>query len=260
MHPLNYFLIDLDGTLILGNRVLEGAIEFLKELRIRRKKFLILTNNSSRSTTGYVRLLRKLGLPVTKEEIFTSGKATALFMKEKGIKEAYILGTNSTIREFLSVGIKYNPESSNLVVAFDTTLNFKKLCRAVKILQNKKGTYIATHPDNICPVEDGFIPDVGSFIALIKESTGREPDHIPGKPNYYFYNKAIELLGAKPEETAIIGDRLTTDIKTGKDFGITSILVLTGETTIQDVENSMIKPDYVFKNLFEVNNFLRSGV
>jgi len=255
---LNYFLLDLDGTLILGNSVLNGAIEFIRELNNRKKKFLILTNNSSKSSSSYLKFLRKLGFPISSKNIFTSGRATAIFLKEKGIKEAYIVGTRSTIKEFESIGVKFNAESENLVLTFDTTLNFKKLEKATKILRNKRGVYIATHPDNICPVENGFIPDVGSFIALLKEATGRVPDFIPGKPSKYFFTKAMDLINALPEETAIIGDRLTTDIKTGKDFGITSMLVLTGETTRDDLKASEIKPDFVFENLTNLLKFLRS--
>ncbi|MDI6850752.1 MAG: HAD-IIA family hydrolase [bacterium] len=256
MKKFNYFLIDLDGTLILGKRVLDGAIELLQELKSHGKKFLILTNNSSKSSFAYLRFLRQLGLPVGSENIFTSGKATAMYLKEMGIKEAYIIGTKSTIREFETYGIKFNLKSRNLVLAFDTTLNFKKLEKATEILKNKKGVYIATHPDNICPIENGFIPDVGSFIALLKEATGQIPDFIPGKPSRYFFTKAMDLMNAFPEETAIIGDRLTTDIKTGKDFGITSMLVLTGETKREDLERSEIKPDFIFENLTDLLKFL----
>ncbi len=258
MKKLNYFLLDLDGTLILGKKVLSGAIEFLEELKKERKKFIILTNNSSKSSTAYLRFLRKLGFPVNPENILTSGMATALFLKERKVKEAYIVGTKSTIREFESLGISFNPQSKNLVLTFDPTLNFKKLEKATEILRKKEGVYVATHPDNICPIEEGFIPDVGSFIALLKEATGKVPDFIPGKPSKYFFEKAMALLQAVPEETAIVGDRLTTDIKTGKDFGITSIMVLTGETTRKDLENSEIKPDLVFENLTELTEFLRS--
>jgi len=255
---LKYFLVDLDGTLILGKRVIEGALEFINFLKKGGRNFLILTNNSSKSTQGYRRFLHVLGLPVEERHIFTSGKATALFLKKKGIRDAYIIGTKSTVAEFEKNGIIHSEESSNVVLTFDTTLNFQKLAKAAKILQNRKGLYVATHPDNICPVEDGFIPDVGSFIALLKEATGRKPDYIPGKPNSFFYREAMKLLGAKREETAIVGDRLSTDIKIGKNFGITSILVLTGETTQKDLLQSKIKPDFVFKDLKEVIGFLEA--
>ncbi len=258
MRRLNYFLLDLDGTLILGNRVLEGAVEFISELLQMGKKFLILTNNSSRSTLGYARFLRAKGFPITTKHVFTSGKATAIYLKEKKIKDAYILGTSSVLREFLSYGIKYSPRSANLVLTYDTTLNFGKISHAARILQRGTGIYVASHPDNVCPVEDGFVPDVGSFIALLKEATGKEPDFIPGKPSQYFFSRAMEIMGAREEETAIIGDRLSTDIKTGIDFGITSILLLTGETSLEDLRSSQIRPDMVFRNLRELLAYLRN--
>ncbi len=256
MKNINYFLIDLDGTLVLGEKVLPGAIEFLNFLEKSNKKFLILTNNSSRSTFGYLKHLKKKGFNLKKSHIFTSGAATAMYLLENNIREAFILGTKSTLREFEKMGIKNNPESPNLVVTFDTTINFQKLALATLKLMLKKGIYIASHPDNVCPVENGFIPDVGAIIAFLKEATGAQPDFIPGKPNEYFYKKAMESLAAKKEETAIIGDRISTDIKTGRDFGITSILVLTGETSKEDLKNSPIKPDLVFDNLLELQKFL----
>lgn len=233
-----------------------GAVEFLNFLIKSNKKFLILTNNSSRSTSGYLKFLKKKGFNLKKSHIFTSGLATAMYLLEKNVREAFIVGTKSTLKEFERMGIKNNPESPNLVLTFDTTLNFQKLSLATIKLMPKKGLYIASHPDNVCPVETGFIPDVGSFIAFLREATGALPDFIPGKPNEYFYKKAMESIGAKREETAIIGDRISTDIKTGRDFGITSILVLTGETRKEDLENSSIKPDLVFDNLIELRKFL----
>lgn len=256
MRKFNYFLLDLDGTLILGNRVLKGARSFIKFLKSSNKKFLILTNNSSRSTCEYVKLLKSKGLDINRNEIFTSGLATAIYLKESGVKEAYILGTRSVIKEFREFGITHRPNSKNLILTFDTTLDFRKLSKATKILLSSDGRYVATHPDNVCPVEDGFIPDVGAMIAFFKEATGRLPDFIPGKPSYYFYEKAMEILNAVKEETVIIGDRLSTDIKTGLDFGITSILVLTGETTFNDLHESNLRPDFVFNDLVEVRKFL----
>ncbi|MEO0258850.1 MAG: HAD-IIA family hydrolase [candidate division WOR-3 bacterium] len=256
MKRFSYFLLDLDGTLILGNRALKGARSFIKFLKSNNKKFLILTNNSSRSTAEYARLLKRKGFDINENEIFTSGLATAIYSKEVGLKDAYILGTKSVIDEFREFGISHNSKSKNLILTFDTTLNFRKLSKATKILLNSGGKYIASHPDNVCPVEDGFIPDVGAMIAFFKEATGRSPDFIPGKPSYYFYKKAMELLNAVKEETIIIGDRLSTDIKTGLDFGITSILVLTGETTIYDLRESNLQPDFVFNDLVEVRRFL----
>jgi len=248
---INYLLLDLDGTLILGNRVLKGAVDFVSELIHHKKKFLILTNNSSRSSKEYLKFMRTKGFPVELKHIFTSGKATCLFLKEKNIKDAYILGTPGVIREFASYGVTFNPESANLVVTFDTSLNYRKLEVATKILLKRKGIFVATHPDNVCPVEDGFIPDVGAFLALLREATGRVPDAIPGKPNEYFFQKAMEMMNAKKEETAIVGDRITTDIKTGRDFGITSILLLTGETRQEDLDVAPVKPDLVFRDLTE---------
>lgn len=251
------FLLDMDGTFYLGDRVLEGSMEFLDAVERTGRKYLFLTNNSSRSVKHYVEKLHRLGLDVGEEKILTSGQAAAQYLlREHPGKRVYLLGNPSLAQEMRAYGIALEEEDPDLVlVGFDTTLDYAKMCRVCDLVRAGL-PYVATHPDFNCPTETGFIPDIGAIMAFIEASTGRRADVVIGKPHGEIVRAAQERLGLAPGEMAMVGDRLYTDVRTGVDHGLCAILVLSGEGTLADIETMHIEPDLIFSRLGDMIPYL----
>ncbi len=252
------FLLDMDGTFYLGDRLLEGALRFIDLLRQQGKAFIFLTNNSSKHRRQYAEKISRLGLPVGEEAVLTSGEATALYLREShpGAR-IFLAGTPSLEEEFRQHGFQLVQSDPQLVVlGFDTTLTYQKLWDLCDFVRAGL-PYIATHPDFNCPTETGYMPDVGAMIAFINASTGRLPDLVVGKPNRLIVEAAAVKLKLKVEQLAMIGDRLYTDIALGESSGITTILVLSGEARLEDLRDSPFKPDYTFDNLAGVADWLQ---
>ena len=257
LSPIDCFLLDMDGTFYLGDRVLPGAMEFLRKVEETGRQYLFLTNNSSKSVAHYVQKLAKLGLRVDKSRILSSGQATAQFLnRELPGKSIYLLGNSSLAQEMVSHGIHLTEAAPDLVViGYDTTLTYEKLCKVCDFVRAGL-PYIATHPDLNCPVEGGFEPDIGAVIAFIEASTGRRPDLIVGKPHGEIVRAACEQTGVAKSRMAMVGDRLYTDIRTGVDHGLTSILVLTGESTEADITVYGIEPHLIFEKLGDMAQYI----
>lgn len=248
-----YFLLDMDGTIYLGDELIEGAKEFLEKVKEEHKNYLFLTNNSSKNKKSYVEKLGKLGIIAEEEEVFTSGEATTIYLnKLKKAAKVFLLGTKALEDEFKKAGFELvrerDKEVDFVVLGFDTTLTYEKLWIACDyIAQGVK--YVATHPDFVCPLAGGkCMPDVGSMIELIKGTTGKEP-LVVGKPNKYIVEAILEKYKLEKEEIAMVGDRLYTDIRTGLDNGLTSVLVMSGETDKKMLENTKFIPDYIFDSI-----------
>jgi len=257
LRPVKGFLLDMDGTLYLGDRMLEGSLDFLAKSKETGRSVLFLTNNSSKSAEVYVEKLKRLGVTEPFLNVLTSGQAAGRHvLKHFSGQQAYLLGNDLLRQELAAMGVPMDSDHHDYVLlAFDTTLDYAKLTRVCDLVRAGL-PYLATHPDFNCPTETGFIPDIGATIAFIEASTGRRPDMFIGKPNEGIVEEALHTTGLKREELAMVGDRLYTDIATGVNFGITSILVLTGEATLEDVENSSIKPDLIFDRLSSMNEYL----
>lgn len=252
------FLLDMDGTIYLGERLLPGAAAFVERLRGLGRRYLFLTNNSSRDGTAYAAKLTRLGIPTSPDEILTSGEATALYLQHiaPGAR-LFVLGTPSLHEEFRRRGFRLTDKDPDWVVlGFDTTLTYDKLRRACDLIRTGI-PLIATHPDINCPVEGGYIPDAGAILAAIQASTGVEPRAIVGKPSPIIAQMALERLGSPPEATVQIGDRLYTDIACGQQAGLTTVLVLTGETKRDDLRTSPYQPDYVVEHVGIIAQMLR---
>jgi 4-nitrophenyl phosphatase len=251
------FLLDMDGTFYLGDRLLEGALRFIDVIRKQEKAFLFLTNNSSRHRGQYAEKISRLGLPLAEEAVLTSGEATALYLREQHpAARLYLVGTQSLEEEFRQYGFQLVDNKPQFVVlGFDTSLTYQKLWNLCDFV--RAGIpYIATHPDFNCPTETGFMPDVGAMIAFVNASTGRLPDLVVGKPNRLIVDAAAMKMHLQVEQLAMIGDRLYTDIALGQTSGITTVLVLSGETRREDVRDSPYQPDYIFENLAGVVDWL----
>ena len=248
------FALDMDGTLYLGNKWIPGAEAFLAAIKTGGRSYTFMTNNSSRGIGTYISKLASMGLSATEDEFTTSAKATIWYLRrEYPGASVFLMGNNSLKEEFLKEGINVTEEGDPdvVVAAFDTELTYKKLCATCDLVRDGK-PYIATHPDINCPTETGFIPDLGSMIELIASSAGRRPDIIIGKPNRTMMEYLISASGYAPEEICVIGDRLYTDIAFGEKNGIMSILVLSGETSYEDLLASDNHPDLVFDSVREI--------
>ncbi len=253
LKKLKHYLLDMDGTVYLGNHLLAGSLQFFKTLEKQGKKYFFLTNNSSRNSRSYAEKLRRLGLTVVSpKQVITSGEATAWYLARNGGKRVYLLGTPELEMDFLRSGHILVAEAPDVVVlGYDTTLHWKKLEKACLFI--RQGVpFFATHPDLNCPSEDGLLIDAGSIIKAMEASTGVSPC-VVGKPNAIITEYALRLSGGSHEDTVMVGDRLYTDIAMGSISGITTVLVLSGETTPEDLKNSPYKPDYIFPSLAELN-------
>ena len=253
LNNIGCYALDMDGTIYLGEQWIDGARDFLEALEARGKQYVFLTNNSSKNADVYVKKLAKMGFPVTKEKIVTSGQATIGFLNRKYPgRRVFLLGNEILTAEFREAGfILTEEEPEVVVVGFDTTLDYAKMCKVCDFVRMGL-PYVATHPDFNCPTETGFIPDAGAIHAFIHASAFRYPDHVIGKPNREIMDYMLARTGAARELTAMVGDRLYTDVYGGVKNGMTGILVLSGEATLADVEQSEIKPHFIFPSLKEM--------
>lgn len=244
------FALDMDGTFYLGDTLIPGALEFIEKVKNTQRKFVFLTNNSSKNREDYIRKLRRMGLEVPIEAIVSSGQATIRYLlREYSGKSVFLLGNAALEDEFKEAGISLCKDGEIVVTAFDTSLDYEKMCIACGLVR-RGHPYIATHPDFNCPTEDGFIPDIGAIHAFIHASTGRMPDEIIGKPYKEIMNCAMDQVGCKASEMAMVGDRMYTDIAlTAQVPGLTGILVLSGESGPEDIAAAKIKPHFVFDSL-----------
>ncbi|MGE5606446.1 MAG: HAD-IIA family hydrolase [Bacteroidota bacterium] len=256
LRRIDTFLLDLDGTFYLGDTLFPWSLDFIHRVKKLGKNFIFVTNNSSRNAAYYVTKLTKMGVELKSDQVFTSGEATRYFLRLNNYpSNIYLVGTPDLEDEFRQAGYDLTTDDpAAVVLGFDLTLTYAKLCQACNLIRNGV-PFIATHPDFNCPTPEGPIPDCGSFIEAIKASTGVSPKII-GKP----YPEMVAALCAKfnlnRESVAMIGDRLYTDIAMGQQSGITSILVLSGETQIDDLENSPFRPDLIAAHLGEVAEWL----
>jgi 4-nitrophenyl phosphatase len=254
------FLLDMDGTFYLGEKLLEGALEFIDLLHRQGRDYLFLTNNSSKDSQQYAEKFARLGLPISRDKIMTSGEATAMHVQhQKPGARVYVVGTEALENEFRARGFMLTDEMPDFaVLGFDTTLTYDKLWRLCDLV--RAGVrYIATHPDYNCPTENGFMPDIGAMIAFVKASTGRKPNLIVGKPNALLVEHAAERTGIPVSEMCMIGDRLYTDIALGATAGIPTILVLSGETQAHEIAGSPYQPTYIFQDIQAVADHLQSA-
>ena len=249
LHQTELFVLDMDGTFYLGDKVLPGAPEFLQAVKSTGKRFLFFTNNSSRSPELYLEKLARMGCPITREELMTSGDVTIRYLKSRCPgKTVYLVGTPPLVESFRAAGIPLTDGKPDIVVvAFDTTLTYEKLERACTYIR-EGAVFLATHLDINCPTETGYIPDCGAMCAAISLSTGKQPKYL-GKPFAETVDMVLDATGVPRERIAFVGDRLYTDVATGVKNGAMGFLVLTGETKESDIPTSDVKPDAVYPSL-----------
>ena len=239
----------MDGTVYLGNKLIDGAIDAVNRMNAF-SRAMFLTNNSSAARTDYVKKLQKMGFSVTKDDIFTSGNATIEYLHAHyDGKKIFLFGNENLRNEFLSGGIILAEDNPDLiVVGYDTTFDYPRLEKLCDLIRSGV-PYITTHADINCPKEGGMKPDVGSFIALIEKSTRVSPLLVCGKPNRPIGESVERLLGLKSHEIAMVGDRLCTDMQFALNNGFVSVLVLSGETTLEDYHKSGMHLDVVLDSI-----------
>lgn len=271
------FVLDMDGTFYLGSKLIPGSLDFLEKLRNTNRDFLFFTNNSSRTSEFYKEKLAGMGCFVEEDKIVTSGDVTIKYLLENHPQsKVYLVGTDLLRDSFIKSGIRLVDDRPGMgqdrpdmrhdklgseddkpdivVMSFDTTLTYEKISWACSFIRDG-ALFLATHMDLNCPTEDGFIPDCGAMCAMVEASTGAKPKYL-GKPFIETVDMIKLITGMKSDELAFVGDRLYTDIATAVNNGITGILVLTGETTIQDVNKSDMEPDFIFDSLEALGHLL----
>ena len=246
------FLFDLDGTLYLGDTLFPGAKELLACIRARGGQYRFLTNNSSRSVAAYVEKLARLGVAAEESDFLTSVDALSYYLREHGgeDKRYYVCGTESMKSQLRAAGFAIaegRADADALLMGFDTELTFQKLEDAC-ILLGQGVPYIATNPDWVCPTSYGFVPDCGSVCEMLWRATNRRPVVI-GKPEPLMPQLAMLESGVSAQETLLIGDRIYTDIASGANALIDTLLVLSGETKEEDLPDARPQPSFVLPDV-----------
>ena len=255
------YLFDMDGTLYLGNQLYDFTTELLETIKASGRRYLFMTNNSSKSVEDYIKKLAKLGIPATREDFITSSQATAYYLKRQYPNHRlYVCGTRSLKKELEREGFTVTEnldEVDCIVMGFDTELTFQKLEDVSRLLLTRPDIpYIATNPDYVCPTEFGSVPDCGSVCDMIFNATKKRPVVI-GKPSPLMPQLAMQQHGYTKGETAVVGDRIYTDVKSGLNAGITGILVMSGETTSEILAESPDKPHLVLQDVSEITKALK---
>lgn len=246
---IKHVALDMDGTIYLGSRLFEWTKPFLQGLRDNGITYSFLTNNPTRSVNDYIAKLKGLGIDATPQEVYTTAVATIDYIKlnHPEVKRLFVLGTPSMIKEFEEAGFEMAADDpadrpDMLVVAFDMTLTYNRLCRAAW-WASQGLPYIATNPDRVCPTDkEVILVDCGSMTECIHHATGRRPDIVIGKPNPDMLRCIMGIRGLKPDEVAMCGDRIYTDVATARNAGALDVLVLSGETTEDTARNADPRP------------------
>jgi len=246
------FIIDMDGVIYHGNKLLPGVTEFLSWMENSGKKYLFLTNASERTPKELREKLKRLGISVEEDHFYTSALATASFLaSQKPNGSAYIIGDAGLIHALYSVGYTINNVNPDYVVVGDTHgYNFEKIEMAVNLVLNG-ARLIGTNPDVSGPVETGITPSTKALIAPIEIAAGKKA-YFVGKPNPLMMRIALKKLGVKREEAIVIGDRMDTDIRCGLESEIDTLLVLSGITSRDDIDRFPYRPQYVLKGIIDL--------
>lgn len=256
---IRHFVLDLDGTVYTGSRLHDGVMDFLAMLRARDRSYTFLTNNTSHGRDDYVDKLRGLGIEASAEQVCTPVAATvaALHNLHPPVARLFVLGTQALRAELEAAGFGVDEaaeaDPDAVVVGFDTSLSYQRLCRAAWLISGGL-PYLATHPDLVCPtMAPTILVDCGSICAALQAASGREPDAVFGKPDPVTLAAIADQQGVAVDEVAMVGDRLMTDVAMATRAGALAVLVLTGEATASDVAklgpDAPGRPDLVVADL-----------
>ncbi len=246
------YLMDMDGVLVHEDHLVPGADEFLAELQATGTPFVVLTNNSIRTPRDLCARLVATGLDVPEEAIWTSALATAAFLHtQRPGGSAYVVGESGLTTALHDVGYVLTDREPDYVVLGETrTYSFTAITTAIRLVE-RGARFIATNPDTTGPSRDGSLPATGAVAALISAATGKQPYYV-GKPNALMMRSALRKIGAHSESTLMIGDRMDTDVLSGLEAGLQTILVLTGISTAESVERFPYRPTLVLESVADL--------
>ena len=254
------FLLDMDGTIYLGDNLFDGTLDFLRRVREQGGRYLFATNNSSRGVNAYVERLQKMGIDAVADDFLTSIDALIWYLRGKYDDALiYAFGTRTFREQLTDAGFRITDRLeegiSLLVCGFDTELTFQKLEDAC-ILLGRGVDFVATNPDWVCPTAWGSVPDCGSVCEMLFRATGRRPKFI-GKPQPEMVLLSMERCGCTREETVLIGDRVYTDIACGVNAGVDTAFVLSGEGAVSDIETYQVTPAGIYQNIREIEGLMK---
>lgn len=263
---IKHVALDMDGTIYMGSTLFPFTKDFLARLTRLGIGYSFLTNNPTRSIADYLKKLAKLGIEATDEEMYTTAVATIEYLKARmpEVKRIYALGTPSMLHEFEEAGFELaacDPDDrpDALIVAFDTTLQYDRLCHAAWLAQQGL-PYIATNPDRVCPTDQPTVlVDCGSLTTCIEYATGRKPDLVIGKPNPDMLSGIMYRYNLQPDEVAMCGDRIYTDVATAQNAGGMGVLVLSGETTKETALSNDPMPDITCRDISVLGDLLEAS-
>ncbi|MDZ4852666.1 MAG: HAD-IIA family hydrolase [Pirellulaceae bacterium] len=266
LSQISHVALDMDGTIYHGETLLSCTLPFLEQLDDLGIRHTFVTNNPSKGLDDYVAKLRRMGIPVEADEIYTSALATIDFLRRDfpKVRRIFALGTPSMLAEFEAAGFELTDDDANdvpdaVVIGFDLTLTYSRLCRSAWWIRQGK-IYIATNPDWVCPTElPTVLVDCGSICALLEKATGRSPDKVLGKPDPAMIGGIIERYELRNDQIVMVGDRIYTDILMAHRANILSVLVLTGECTEQDAATAGPAPHIVVPSLAEFGLLLEKS-
>jgi len=252
MEPAKSYLIDMDGVLVTGTNIVPGADKFIARLKERGAKYLVLTNNPRYTPGDLAHRLQWIGLDVPPECIFTSALATARFLNaQRPRSTAFVIGESGLTDAIHDVGyIITDHDPEYVVLGESNSIDFEQITKAIRLVC-QGAHFIATNPDPAGPAEDGIVPACGAMAALIERASGVSPFFV-GKPNPLMMRLALNYLGAHSEHTVMIGDRMDTDIVTGIESGMETILVLSGVTREEDVRRFPYQPTRIVKTIGDI--------
>lgn len=259
-NDIKLFLFDMDGTIYRGNRLFDFTKELLAEIRAQGKKYMFITNNSSKCVWDNIKKLEALGIDAEYRDFITAAQETALYLKETfPDKKLYVCGTESLKGELREYGLAVAQsldEVDCVVMSSDTELTYKKINEVSYLLTTKDVLYVAATPDDVVPTEYGCVPDCGAFCDMLFKSTGKMPLFI-GKPAPAMARRAMGWSECEPEETLLVGDRIDTDIMCGINAGCHTALVMTGDTSEETLAASEQKPQLVLSSAEEILQILK---
>ena len=252
------FMFDLDGTLYRGERVIPGAPETIRCLREQGGRIVFVSNKPLQGRAVYAAKLTRLGIPAEPEDVITAAVVLGRWLsREAPGARLYVIGEPPLVEELRAFGLRPTDGSGPVdfvVAAFDRTFDYAKLNTAFHALR-RGARFVATNADRTCPVEEGEIPDAAAVIGALEGCTRKRPELVAGKPSPMMIEAGLARMGLSAEECLVVGDRLETDIRMGKEAGTATALVLTGVTQRQDLALSPWQPDYVLESVAELTEY-----
>jgi len=255
MHTYAGYIFDLDGTIYRGDQGIPGAPEAIRQLRAMGKRLVFVSNNPLQTRAHYAAKLGRLGIPATLDDIITSSYVLGHHLAHTAPgARLYVIGEPPLLEELQAFGLKTTTGAGPVdfvVAAFDRTFDYEKLNTGFQAIR-RGARFVATNPDRTCPVEGGEIPDAAAVIGALEGCTGKTVEWVAGKPSPLMVETALGHLDTSADQCVVVGDRLETDIRMGKEAGTATALVLTGVTRLEDLEDSPWQPDYVLKSVADL--------